>query len=269
MTAEALSAGGNERIKQCCSDLYQSDFARLLLGESFHPGGLRLTERLGVLLGLNPESRPLDVASGNGGSAIFLAQRFGCKVVGVDFGRENVERATAAAASRNLGSRVRFAFADAERLPFDDEAFDAVICECSFCTFPEKEKAAREFARMVRPGGRVGLSDVTRTSKLSPELEGLLPWVACVGDALSLEGYARHLQGAGVMVSNCECHDYALREMVDQIRDRLFGLSLKATLRKDSWPVPDFTQAKVIVKAALEAIQKEQLGYAIICGVKA
>jgi len=80
-------AAEQESLKQCCARLYESDIARLLLGESFHPGGLKLTQRLGEILGLGPDSRVLDVASGKGTSAIFLAQRFGCEVVGVDYGK--------------------------------------------------------------------------------------------------------------------------------------------------------------------------------------
>ena len=80
-------------LKSCCAALYQSDFARMLLGDSFHPGGLRLTARLGEHLGFGPGLRVLDVASGKGESAIFLARQFGCQVVGVDFGPENVKEA--------------------------------------------------------------------------------------------------------------------------------------------------------------------------------
>ena len=87
----------NGDVKACCATLYESDFARLLLGDSFHPGGLRLTERLGAKLGLGAGREVLDVASGKGESAMFLAQRFGCEVVGVDFGPENVRQAHARA----------------------------------------------------------------------------------------------------------------------------------------------------------------------------
>lgn len=82
-----------EAAKQCCADLYASDWAKLLLGESFHPGGLELTERIGVLLRLGPDSRVLDVAAGRGTSAVFLAQRFGCRVMGVDYSARNVRLA--------------------------------------------------------------------------------------------------------------------------------------------------------------------------------
>jgi len=89
MPAEKQSiALEQERVKQCCAQLYESDLAKLLLGDSFHPGGVRLTERLGEILGLGPLSRVLDVASGEGTSAIFLAEHFGCQVLGVDYGNE-------------------------------------------------------------------------------------------------------------------------------------------------------------------------------------
>src|SRR5580658_9408190 len=90
-------------LKSCCAALYQSDLARMLLGDSFHPGGQRLTRRLGEKLGLGPGLRLLDVASGRGESAIFLAREFGCHVTGVDFGAKNVEEASACAAAVEVG----------------------------------------------------------------------------------------------------------------------------------------------------------------------
>ena len=93
---------------------------------------------------LGPNSRVLDVAAGTGGSALFLAERFGCEVVGIDYSRESVALANAAAAEAGLAGRVRFELGDAEQLPFDNGSFDAVICECAFCTFPDKTKAAAE-----------------------------------------------------------------------------------------------------------------------------
>ncbi|MGH9709279.1 MAG: SAM-dependent methyltransferase, partial [Candidatus Acidiferrales bacterium] len=87
-------------VKQCCAQLYASDLARILLGDSFHPGGLRLTERLGALLALAPESRVLDVASGNGATALFLAARFGCHVVGIDYSGQSVASASELASAK-------------------------------------------------------------------------------------------------------------------------------------------------------------------------
>ncbi|MBO0794977.1 MAG: class I SAM-dependent methyltransferase, partial [Ktedonobacteraceae bacterium] len=80
-------------IKSCCARLYQSDWIQLILGDAFHPGGVGLTEHLGMMVNLEPGQRVLDVASGQGTSAIRLAQRFGCIVVGIDYDTEAVNKA--------------------------------------------------------------------------------------------------------------------------------------------------------------------------------
>ncbi|PMV36411.1 methyltransferase type 11, partial [Pseudomonas sp. FW305-3-2-15-C-R2A1] len=90
---------------------------------------------------LGPHTRVLDVAAGRGASALILATLFGCEVVGLDYSRKNVEMATHEAARHGLGDKVAFYCGDAERLPFEDDAFDAIICECALCTFPDKEAA--------------------------------------------------------------------------------------------------------------------------------
>jgi ubiquinone/menaquinone biosynthesis C-methylase UbiE len=269
MPAEKKSiAVEQEKVKQCCARLYESDVARLLLGDSFHPGGVRLTERLGAILGLGSQSRVLDVASGKGTSAIFLAEHFGCQVLGVDYGTQNVEVANQEVAARGLGERVHFERADAERLPVPGAAFDAVICECAFCTFPNKTAAAGEFVRVLCPNGRIGLSDLTRGPVLPKELDTLLAWVACVADAQPIEGYTAYLQGAGLMVEHVEPHDEALHELLQQVRTKLLGAEIMVGLKKLDLPDIDFTAAKQMVKDVAAAIENHQLGYVIMTAVR-
>jgi arsenite methyltransferase len=251
-------------VKTCCAAVYQSDWARLLLGESFHPGGLELTARLGALLALGPGKRVLDVAAGQGTSALFLAQRFGCEVLGVDYGSEAVRKANAAAEAAGLAHLVRFQQGDAERLPVDDGSVDAIICECAFCTFPDKPTAAAEFARVLRPGGRVGLSDLTRAGEVPPELEGLLAWVACIADAQPLERYLDYLQGAGLCVDLAEPCNAALSALVQEIRAKLLGAELLVKLKRLDLPSVDFEQAKTFARAASDAAQSGKLGYALV-----
>jgi len=266
VTPIELKPTEGEGVKSCCARLYESDYVKLLLGDSFHPGGVKLTERLGEVLGLAPQSRVLDVAAGQGASAIHLAQRFGCEVVGVDYGSDMVRRANETAAAQGASDRVRFERGDAERLPFDNASFDVIICECAFCTFPDKPAAAREFARVLKPGGRIGLSDLTRAEVLPKELDSLLAWVACIADAQPVEGYASFLRGAGFTVSRIEPHDEALAEMVNQIRAKLLGAELLVGLKKLELPGVDFTAAKDMARSALETIQQGKLGYAIVAG---
>ena len=257
-----------DELKSCCAALYQSDWARLLLGESFHPGGLALTERLGVLLEPGPGKRVLDVAAGQGTSALFLARRFGCEVVGVEYGSESVRKANAAAEAAGLGHLVRFQHGDAERLPVEDGSFDAVICECAFCTFPDKRAAAAEFARVLRPGGRVGLSDLTRAGPLPAELRGLLAWIACIADAQPLERYMQYLADAGLHVDLTEAHDSALSSLVQDIRARLLGAELLVKLKKIDLPAVDFEQARTLARAAADAVKAGTFGYAVVIAGK-
>jgi len=251
-------------VKQCCARLYESDFAKLLLGESFHPGGLKLTERLGQRLQLGPSSHVLDVASGRGTSAIFLAQHFGCEVIGLDYGPQNVAQANDVAARQGLSARVRFEQADAESIPYPNSSFDAVVCECAFCTFPDKSKAADEFARVLRGTGRVGISDLTRAAELPKELDGLLAWIACIAAAQPIEEYVRCFRNSGLRPLTTEPHDNALIDMVRQIQGKLLGVEIMAGLKKIDLPGLDLAAAKQMATMALAAIQRRQLGYAII-----
>jgi arsenite methyltransferase len=256
-------------IKACCTALYESDWARLLLGDSFHPGGLALTERLGQLLDLQPGQRVLDVAAGKGTSAIFLAQRFGCQVVGVDYGLDSVKAATDQAAKVGVSQSVYFEQGDAEKLHFSVGSFDAVLCECAFCTFPDKATAATEFARVLRPGGRVGLSDLTRSGPLPPTLEGLLAWMACLADARPVEEYTAYFEQAGLTVEQVELHNVALGELIKTIQGKLLGTELLVNLKKLDLPGADFAQAKSLARAAAEAVRRGQLGYALLVASKA
>jgi arsenite methyltransferase len=214
-------------IKACCAAAYQHDVVALVLGESYHPGGLDLTRHLARTLGLRPGQRVLDVASGPGTTALMLAEEFGVQVDGVDLGEASVTRARAAAAERGLEERAHFQVGDAERLPFGDATFDAVVCECAFCTFPAKSVAAAEFARVLRPGGRLGLTDVTLDpARLDPQLATLAGHVACLADARPAAEYEALLAAAGLSRVVSEPHDDALAAMVAQIDARVRALSI-------------------------------------------
>ena len=254
-----------EGLKTCCATVYQSDWARLILGDSFHPGGTALTRELGAAIGLRPGLRVLDVAAGPGTSAIALAQQFGCTVLGIDYGRATVEQARQAAGTAGVAHLVTFEQGDAERLPVADQTFDAVICECAFCTFPNKAVAASEFRRVLKAGGSVGLSDLTRRGEVPEDLQGLLAWIACIADAQPLEEYVRYLTEAHLTVQRVEQRDEALSTMVRDIQTKLLGTELLVKLKKIDLPAElNFEQAKSMAKAAANAIKAKQFGYALL-----
>src|SRR5438876_5477668 len=71
-------------LKGCCAAVYEGEAVRFLLGGSWHPGGVRLSEEMARQAGISARDRVLDVACGRGASALAVAGRFGCSVVGVD-----------------------------------------------------------------------------------------------------------------------------------------------------------------------------------------
>ncbi len=147
-------------------------------------------------------------------------------------------------------------------------SFDVVLCECAFCTFPDKRTATREFARVLRPGGRLGLSDLTRSGELPKELSGLLAWIACIADARTAEEYVAHLERAEFQSLSVEPHDEALAQMVRDIQGRLLAAEVMARLDKMSLPGVDFTEAKATAASAASAVRSGLLGYSLITAKK-
>jgi arsenite methyltransferase len=255
-------------IKRCCAAAYQSEWAKWLLGDCFHPGGLALTDHLGHVLGLKPNMRVLDVAAGNGASAMYLARTFGVAVVGVDYGSTAVEAATSSAKAAGIGEQVRFQQGDAEHLPFHAQQFDAVICECAFCTFPEKSAAASEFARVLKPGGKIGMTDLTRRGETPEDLQGLLAWVACVGAAQPLDAYETYLRETGLTIILSEEHGAALAQLVQDVRTRLLAAEILVKLKQVQLPLGDFDRARALARAAADAVRAGQFGYTLLMATK-
>lgn len=246
-----------QQVKACCAAAYGSTAARVVLGDSFHPGGAALTARLVSALDVEPGGLVVDVASGLGTSAIQVARETGCDVIGVDLSHECVAHAAAAAERQGLSARVRFLRCDAEALPLPDGSADGVLCECALCTFPDKERAAAELARVLRPGARLALSDVTaEPGRLPTELQTLEAWVACVGNAHPLEDIGGLLTSAGLAVEASERHDDALLELVERVDARLRALRLVLGEAVE--------QGLTLTRAARQALDDGALGYAAV-----
>ncbi len=118
----------------------------------------RWRARAADLARVGPGDRVLDVATGTGDLAIELASR-GCSVVGSDFSEEMLARARAKAPG------VAFEHGDAQALPYPDDAFDAATVGFGARNFGDLAQGLREMIRVVRPGGRVVVLEITTPSK--------------------------------------------------------------------------------------------------------
>ncbi len=263
---QAGSTGDPDAVKSCCAAVYGVDLVALFLGESYHPGGADLTRHLADSLSLDPGGRVLDVAAGIGTTALLLAVECDVDVVGVDLGASQVARARERAAAAGLGERARFQVGDAERLPVDDGAFDAVVCECAFCTFPDKATAAAELARVLGPAGRVGITDVwLDPERLDPELAGLAGRVACLADARPIDETRATLQAAGLRVEHVERHDQALLATIEQVETRLRALRL---LDLPILRAVDLRRGIELTRRVADVVTRGDAGYMLLVATK-
>ncbi len=249
----------------CCSDFYASEAVRLLLGDSFHPGGEDLTRELLELARVQPGATVLDVGGGLGTSAELAAREFGCRVTVVDRAAANLDRAREKIARAGIADAVTIRPADVHALPFPDNSFDVVLCECVFSTFTDKPLAAAEKVRVLRPGGRLALSDVTlEAAALPPELETLLARVACIADAPSQAGLAELLERAGFSAVETRDSSWALTEMAERIRRRLVGLKVAGKLGAIDTGGCDIAEGTRLADRVLELIEDGDVGYLVL-----
>ena len=136
---------------------------RKTFGEDFGQNSWTTSEeyrRWAEWLDLRESSQVLEVASGSGGPAIFLAETTGARVTGIDINAHGVATAVARAQARNLGDRVSFREVDAGvTLPFPDGSFDVILCVDSANHFPDRLGVLGEWRRVLRSGGRALFTD--------------------------------------------------------------------------------------------------------------
>jgi SAM-dependent methyltransferase len=112
------------------------------------------------LLDLRRSSDVLEVGCGSGGYALHLAEKVGCRLVGVDINALGVRNANQLALARGLVAEARFEQCDAsKKLPFDDDTFDAVFSNDVLCHLPGRPEVLGEMFRVLKPGGRMLFSD--------------------------------------------------------------------------------------------------------------
>jgi ubiquinone/menaquinone biosynthesis C-methylase UbiE len=129
------------------------------IGFTKHLGGQPATIQLAEMCHIRAGDLVLNVGCGSGHAAIFLSNEYDCDVEGVDVITRMVEMAKENVDRFGGSDRVRIQEADAQELPFDANAFDAVICESVNTFVPDKPRAFREYFRVLKPGGKLGFNE--------------------------------------------------------------------------------------------------------------
>ena len=196
----------------CCSAFYQRSDVRQLLGDSFHPGGVELTLRAAAELKLEQGRTVLDVACGRGESLRAIVARWPVRGIGVD-----------AVAPSTGDASIEYRSGDAHAIPSDAASVDAALCECALSTFLDQPGALREIRRVLRPGGRLVVSDMVLEGDVP---ESLREWVhngTCLERAHSSAGYGQLLHDAGFEIVRDWDESDALREILTRIKKNLIG----------------------------------------------
>jgi SAM-dependent methyltransferase len=196
----------------CCTAFYQRADVRRLLGDSFHPGGIRLTLRAAAELNLRRGDSVLDVACGNGESLRAIIARWPVRAVGLD-----------ASVAPLFDATIELRTGDAHAIPCESESVDAVLCECALSTFLDQPGALREMRRVLRAGGRLALTDMVLEGDVP---ESLRQWVhtgTCLERALSTADYVQALSDAGFVVIQQWDASPALLELLTRIKRNLVG----------------------------------------------
>jgi SAM-dependent methyltransferase len=149
--------------------------------------------------GLRPGEVVVDLGSGDGLDVFLAAKRVGPtgKAIGIDMTPDMIDRARANAARQGIAN-AEFHLATIDTLPLPDSSADVVISNCVINLAPDKPAVLREIFRVLKPGGRVAVSDIALKKALPPEVgPDLLAYVGCIAGAVLIEDYVLDLTAAG------------------------------------------------------------------------
>jgi len=191
----------------CCGPLSRSSFARMIgysseelkdLPESI----IDTVSGCGnptALAELREGETVLDLGSGGGIDVFLAAKKVGPKgkAIGVDMTQEMINLASENAKKMNA-KNVEFRLGEIESLPIENESIDVIISNCVINLSPNKGKVFREAFRVLKPGGRMLVSDIVTLGKLPKQVhENLELWAGCIAGALDEQEYLRKIRNAG------------------------------------------------------------------------
>ena len=206
-----------------------------------------------AIAALSPGEVVLDLGSGAGMDAFLAASKVGetGRVIGVDMTPEMLGRARDAASRRGVSQFVEFRRGYIEDLPVIDNSVDVVISNCVINLSPDKQKVFQEAYRVLKPGGRLAVSDICLSAPLPESIrQQEAAYVACISGAMLAEDFERAIKEAGFVNIAAEprdasalldgtCCDPVLSEAIDELdpddlkaaRDRLWSYLYTAEKR--------------------------------------
>jgi len=181
------------------------------------------------LAALAPGDRVLDLGSGSGTDAFCAAVSVGetGRVVGVDFTDAQVARGASMAEGHDF-TNVEFLEGSIDDLPFDDGSFDVVISNGVINLSPVKDRVFAEAARVLRPGGRLAISDILSAIPLRDRTRRNTElWAACIAGAIPTSSYLQALDASGFLITATRPNPY--RFLSERARDACQTYGVEST----------------------------------------
>jgi SAM-dependent methyltransferase len=212
-----------DSIEKC--DIF--DFMAKYVGMSvLHPGGFTSTNRLLSFLNLSKDKRVLDIACGKGTTSILIAKKFGCKITGIDISPSLIEDAKKLAKKNSVENLIDFQVADATKLQFNDNEFDASIAQAMLVLIDDKVSVIREALRVIKPSGVAGWIELTWQEEPTEQFMKQVSEVICAYCMLNvkmLDVWKNLFIQSGASNLKTEIHPMYFSGFLGMIRDE--GLS--------------------------------------------
>lgn len=168
-----------------------------------------------AMASIKPGEVVVDLGSGGGIDVFLAAQKVGPegRAIGIDMTQDMVALARRNAEKQDL-SNVEFHLAEIENMPLESDSVDCVISNCVLNLVADKDKAVAEIYRVLKPGGRLAISDIVLKKPLAPEIKNSSAgWVSCISGAISFDDNRACLEAAGfqdieIIDSNSDLNAY-------------------------------------------------------------
>ena len=149
-------------LEKAGKDIDRLELKDLSPVDQLHTGGAASSIELFRKAGFLPEEVVLDAGCGMGGSSRLLAKEFHCRVMGLDLSDVFIECAVFLTKCTGLEESARFQEGSVTNLPFENNSFDAILCQHILMNIEDKAAAVKEFYRVLKPGGKLVLHEITQ-----------------------------------------------------------------------------------------------------------
>jgi ubiquinone/menaquinone biosynthesis C-methylase UbiE len=241
-------------------------------GLTKHGGSVQATRELIELCHIKEGKYVLDVGCGVGATPSYLAKTLGCRVVGVDLLEKMIEQSRQRAKSDGVQDRTEFRVSDARELPFEEDLFDAVISESVYIFFDDQDKtqAIREYVRVTKPGGFVGITEGTWLNPPTPEMIDTMQNMVS-GKLLDAQGWEDLLRVGGLIDVVGKIHPIDLSAEAKGRFERYGFWRVLRTLPKVLRMTLFDKKTRQVMKSAAGAVSGDlmnEMGYGVFAGRK-